>query len=232
MRLHWILSQTSSHVENHHGIVFIGLSSILILFLEENMKSRLFIALVIPLLLALFVHSAVSAHGKTTVGDYDLEIGFHNEPVVIGMPNSLDLFVTNSKTGEKVNNLQGALKAELIFGASKKSFKLEPQEGQDGAYTAYVIPSATGDYTWHITGKINDTPVDVSMTSSPDTFNSAEDASVYAFPGAGASGPDPAAQAATTSNTALLVGGGGLVIGLIGLVIGLVALSTARRQKS
>ena len=196
------------------------------------MKSKLFIAFIATLLIAFSIHTAASAHGKTTAGDYDLEIGFHDEPVVVGMPNSLDLFVTNSKTGEKVNTLQDTLTAELIFGASKKTFKLEPQEGQDGAYTAFVIPTAVGDYTWHITGNINGTPVDVSMTSSPDTFNSAEAASVYAFPGAGASAPDPVAQAMTNSNTALLVGGGGLVVGLIGLVIGLVALSTARRQKS
>ena len=196
------------------------------------MKSRLFIAFVATLLIAFYIHTVASAHGKTTVGDYDLEIGFHDEPVVVGMPNSLDLFVTNSKTGEKVNNLQDTLTAELIFGPSKKTFKLEPQEGQDGAYTAFVIPTAVGDYTWHITGNINGTPVDVSMTSSPDTFNSAEAASVYAFPGAGASAQDPVSQAMTNSNTALLVGGSGLVVGLIGLVIGLVALSTARRQKS
>ncbi len=191
------------------------------------MRSRFFIALLATLCVAALIHSVVSAHGKTTAGDYDLEIGFHNEPVVVGMPNSLDLFVTNSKTGEKVNNLQDTLTAELIFGASKKTFKLEPQEDIDGAYTAYVIPSAAGDYTWHISGKINDTPVDVSMTSSPDTFNSAEEASIYAFPSAN----DPASVAASTANTALYVGGAGLMIGLAGLFLGLAALQTARRQK-
>jgi hypothetical protein len=188
------------------------------------MKPRLFLMLLATVMAALLVHSVASAHGMTTVGDYELEIGFHNEPVVVGMPNSLDLFVTNAKTGEKVNGLQDTLQAELIFGASQKSFNLEPQEGEDGAYTAYVIPAAAGDYTWHITGKINDTPVDVSMTSSPDTFNSAEDASAYSFPGAANPG-------AGNTNTALLVGGVGLVVGLIGVGLGLAALRAAQRQK-
>ncbi len=188
------------------------------------MKPRLAFLLLATILVALLVHSAVFAHGMTTVGDYELEIGFHNEPVVVGMPNALDLFVTNAKTGEKVNGLQDTLQAELIFGASTKSFALEPQEGGDGAYTAYVIPAAVGDYTWHITGKINDTPVDVSMTSSPDTFNSAEEASMYTFPAA----VNPSAGIA---NTALLVGGAGLVVGLIGLAFGLAALQASRRQK-
>jgi hypothetical protein len=195
-----------------------------------NMKTRLLIALAATLMVALLVQTVVNAHGKTTVGDYDLEIGFHNEPVLVGMPNSLDLFVTNAKTGEKVNNLQDTLSAELIFGASKKTFKLEPQEGQDGAYTAFVIPTSTGDYTWHITGKINDTPVDVSMTSSPDTFNSAEDAAAYSFPGTNSGAPNPVTQAASTANTALYVGGAGLVAGLIGLALGLAALVAARRK--
>ena len=155
------------------------------------MKPRLFLSLLATLIVAMLVNSVAFAHGLTTVGDYELEIGFHNEPVVVGMPNSLDLFVTNAKTGEKVNGLQDTLQAELIFGASKKTLNLEPQEGEDGAYTAYVIPAATGDYTWHITGKINETPVDVSMTSSPDTFNSAEEASVYSFPGAANPHPGP-----------------------------------------
>ena len=186
------------------------------------MKPRLALSLLATLLVALVLHGVVLAHGMTTVGDYELEIGFHNEPVVVGLPNALDLFVTNTKTGEMVNGLQDTLQAELIFGASKKLFDLEPQEGEDGAYTAFVIPSAAGDYTWHITGKINDTPVDVSMTSSPDTFNSAEEASAYSFPSA-------ANGSAGTANTALLVGGAGLVVGLIGLALALVATRASRR---
>jgi hypothetical protein len=131
-----------------------------------------------------------------------------------------------------VNGLETTLSAEIIFGASKKSLTISPQDGVDGAYTAFVIPTATGDYTWHVFGKINDTPVDVSMTSSPDTFNSAESASTYLFPPPGAGAPDPAAQAASSASTALLVGAGGLVVGLIALVVGLVAMQSARRQKS
>jgi hypothetical protein len=191
------------------------------------MKSRLVLTILAVIMAALMVHGVVFAHGKATVGDYDLEIGFHNEPVVVGMANSLDLFVMDAKTGDKVNGLQDTLKAELIFGPNKKTFDLEPQGDTDGAYTAYVIPSAAGDYTWHIFGKINDTPVDISMTSSPDTFNSAEAAAAYSFPQVSAGAADT-----STSNTALILGGGGLVVGLIGLVVALAALSAARRART
>ncbi len=119
-------------------------------------------------------HQDALAHGQTEVGDYEIEIGFHNEPAIQGETNGLDLFVTNQKTGEPVNGLEETLQAEIIFGSSSKVLSIEPQEELDGAYTAYVIPTEVGDYTWHIFGTIEETPVDISMTSSPDTFGSVE----------------------------------------------------------
>src|SRR5512146_3088035 len=113
-----------------------------------SMKGKFGIVIIAVLAAVVIVHTPALAHGHTQAGDYELEIGFHNEPAIQGQPNALDLFVTNSKTGEKVNNLQDTLKAEIIFGASKKELKLEPQEDVDGAYTAYLIPTQVGDYTW------------------------------------------------------------------------------------
>jgi hypothetical protein len=171
------------------------------------------------------------AHGQTEVGDYELEIGFHNEPAYQGEPNGLDLFVTNTKTGEKVNGLEDTLQAEIIFGSSKKEVTIEPQDELDGAYTASVIPTATGDYTWHIWGTIEDTPVDVSMTSSPDTFGSVEPKSELAFPAAEPSTVELQAQAAAAAQTArmaLIAGLVGVVVGVGGLIVGFLGLRTAR----
>jgi len=163
-------------------------------------------------------HSA-SAHGTLQVGDYSVVIGFHNEPVYVGVPNSLDLFVTNTKTNTKVNGLESTLKAELIFGSSKETLTLTPQEDTDGAYTTYVMPTREGDYTWHIFGTIESTPIDVSMTSSPTTFDSAAMLSTIAF-------PDNSASSSSSSGgqTALILGGAGVVMGLAGLIVGLMAM--------
>src|SRR6266496_4366305 len=94
---------------------------------------RLALALLLTAALIPFTMSVALAHGHTTVGDYTLVIGFHNEPAYQGEPNGLDLFVTNTKTGEKVKDLADTLKAEIIFGSSKKELKVKPQWGQDGA---------------------------------------------------------------------------------------------------
>jgi len=164
-----------------------------------------------------------SAHGHTQVGDYDVVIGFHNEPAYQGMPNGLDLFVTNTKTNQKVNGLEKTLKAEIIFGSHKKEVTLQPQEDQDGAYIAYMIPTDVGDYTWHVFGMIENTPLDVSMTSSPTTFDSVAAQSDDQFPSVDPNPAELAAQAAAASRTAqiaLIVGAAGVVLGAAGLWFG------------
>jgi hypothetical protein len=189
------------------------------------------VALLAATALLLVAGGSALAHGQTQVGDYELEIGFHNEPAYQGEPNGLDLFVTNTKTGEKVNGLEETLQAEIIYGSSKKELALEPQDEQDGAYTASVLPTATGDYTWHIWGAIEDTPVDVSMTSSPDTFGSVEPKSALAFPAPEPSAADLQAQAtagAQTARMALVAGLIGVALGVGGLIVGFLGLRTAR----
>jgi hypothetical protein len=94
-------------------------------------------------------------------------------------------------------------------------------DGVDGGYTAPVIPTAVGDYTWHIYGTIENNPVDVSMTSSPDTFVSVTSKQDDLFPPVTA---DPA------SPLPLIVGIGGLIFGIAGLLVGFLALQAARRR--
>lgn len=188
------------------------------------------VLLVTALLLPLTVSLAL-AHGHTTVGDYELVIGFKNEPAYQGEPNGLDLSVTNTKTGEKVNDLADTLKVELLFGASKKELAIRPQWGKDGAYTADVLPTADGDYTWHIWGTIENTPVDVSMMSGPETFGPVKAKSTVAFPAAESTPAELNAQAATaaqTAQTALIVGGLGALIGVAGLAVAVLALRSRK----
>ena len=147
----------------------------------------------------------------------------YTEPPYVGQPNGLDLFVTNTKTGEKVNGLEGALKAEIIHGSSRRTLDVTAQDGVDGAYTADIVPTATGDYTWHISGTIQGTPVDVSMTSSPTTFNSVDAMASNEFPVVYPSATELQAQAAATAQTAQMA----LIVGIVGIVLGAAGLVVA-----
>jgi hypothetical protein len=189
-------------------------------------RTRIPIVLVIILALVSFfgLTGLASAHGQTTVGDYTLEIGFHVEPPYLGQPNGLDLFVTNTKTGEKVNGLESTLKAEIIHGSSRRTLNVTAQDEVDGAYTADIVPTATGDYTWRIFGQILDTPVDVSMTSSPTTFSSVDTMAAAEFPVVYPSASELQTQAASIAQmaqVALTVGIAGVVLGAAGLIVAL-----------
>lgn len=200
-----------------------------------HLLGRSGLALLLAALFVPFTTSIALAHGHVMVGDYELVIGFRNEPAYQGEPNGLDLTVTNTKTGEKVNGLADTLKVEIIFGSSKRELEIRPQFGEDGAYTADVLPTVAGDYTWHIWGDIQGTPVDVSMTSGPDTFGAVEAKSVVAFPA-----PEPApselqaqaAAAARTAQQALILGVVGVVLGLAGIVVGALGLRARRAALS
>ncbi len=192
--------------------------------LVRRMKLPLALAFALAAALPALSGTAL-AHGKLTVGDYDLEIGFRVEPAVAGQPNGLDLTVTNTKTGKPVTGLEKTLQVEIIHGASRRTLRLYPQE-TDGQYSADVLPAVDGDYTWHIFGTLESTPVDVSMTSGANTFDPVVAPGDLAFPAA----PPSAAQALAEAQTSLAVGIGGVVVGLIGVVIGLLALRAAHRR--
>lgn len=195
--------------------------------MKRNIALSLGMALILAFAALFSTGGTALAHGQTQVGDYELVIGFHNEPAYQGEPNGLDLFVTNTKTNEKVEGLEKTLKAEIVFGASKKELTIRPQFGRPGDYTADILPSEVGDYTWRIFGKINDTPVDVSMTSSPETFGAVEPKSSVAFPAAEPTAAElkaEAASAAQTAQTALIVGSVGALLGLAGLAFGLMGM--------
>jgi hypothetical protein len=188
------------------------------------MSHKIKYAFVLALLIALVIPLSVFAHGHTEVGDYELVIGFHNEPAYQGEPNGLDLFVTNTKTSEPVNGLEETLRVEIIYGASKRELKIETQWGQEGAYTAYVLPTEAGDYTWHIWGDIEGTPVDVSMTSSPDTFSTVEPKSNVAFPVVEPTSKELESKA----QNGMTVGIVGVVFGLIGIGAGFMGMRAKR----
>jgi hypothetical protein len=199
----------------------------------KTMKHNLLIILAMIVAFIFFSYRHASAHGHIEVGNYELVIGFRNEPAYQGEPNGLDLFVTDTRTGERVNGLENSLRGEIIYGGSQKDLSLRPRFGQDGAYTADVLPTEAGDYTWHIFGSIGETAVDVSMTSGPDTFSPVISKSTIAFPSNEPSTMDILGsmdQATRTAGITLIVAVIGAVVGMIGLLVSLLALRSARRR--
>lgn len=138
-----------------------------------------------------------------------------------------------------VEGLEETLQAEIIFGAESRTLAIAPQWGEPGKYTAPILPTAAGDYTWRVFGTIDGTPVDVKLSSGPDTFGAVETKDAVAFP---AAEPDVAAvkaevdtaartasDAAGSARSALLAGIAGAVLGALGMATAAVALRSRSR---
>src|SRR5215468_1593531 len=222
------------------------------------MRARVLMALAaaaVPVLFIAATAAPASAHVLKTVGPYHLLIGFGNEPTYAGEQNSVFLLLTDAKTGAPVvdEGLGDTLKVAVGFGTATKQLPLvssfDPDSGQGtkGVYNAYFIPTAPGDYIFHFSGSIHTTKVNITVKSSPTTFDSAHDPAAIQFPQQAPSNLQLAqrldAQAArqaaaihtadskaASASTALAIGIAGLVVGAAGLCVGGIALARSRRR--
>jgi hypothetical protein len=127
-----------------------------------------------------------SAHENRPVLDdqYELTVGFLDEPAIVGEVNGLSLRVVkvNGDEKEPVVGLDQTLQAEVIFGDQTMALELSPVFQDLGHYRSVFIPMAEGDYTFHITGEIEGNAIDESFTSSPEGFDSVEPREPLEFP--------------------------------------------------
>ena len=132
-----------------------------------KLKFTLFILLIIPSLAGI-------AYGHTvdSVGEYRVEIGWMNEPVVSGETNAIEFYVSPLETGLDLNDqvfkngitdLKKTVKIKLIYKDESITLPLSPDHNIPGKYYAFINPTVSGFYQANILGTINDTPISLSM---------------------------------------------------------------------
>ena len=115
-----------------------------------------------------------NAYGHTvdSVGEYRLEIGWMNEPVVSGETNGIELFVSPLEPGLElkdqqfkngISDLHKSLKLQLVYQDKKITLPLTADHDIPGKYYAFVNPTVSGYYQANILGQINQTLVSLSM---------------------------------------------------------------------
>ena len=200
-------------------------------------------AAVLALVLVALGATVARAHEEITVGPLQLVVGFGEEPAYTGQPNSVQVIL--SRDGQPVE--ARGLEVEVSFGDASASFPLEPSFDSPGDFRAPFIPSQPGDYTFHVTGRVEGERIDEEVTSGPSTFSPVQDASAAAFPPVEAPSNDELASrietesgktavveraaeaarsaAADARSTAAI----GIVVGAIGIIAAIGALAVARR---
>jgi hypothetical protein len=178
-----------------------------------------------------------SAHEHCHVGDYEFVVGFLNEPAINEEPNGLDLRVSKGE-GDQATPVEGVektLKAEVSNGGQTMPLTISPVFNKPGSYKADFIPTAEGDYTFHVFGTINGQAVDEKFMSSPTTFSEVQSRTAMTFPNKVESVGTVSATAANASSaadSAKMYGLAGLGVGVLGLIVGIAALMSARGARS
>lgn len=187
------------------------------------------------LLVALALPGTALAHERRTIGNgkYDVVVGWLVEPAYVGMKNGATIRISNAGTTTPVTGADKTVKLAIRQGASTQAFPLKPVSGQDGFYSADIVPTRVGDYQWMFSGSIGDDSVNETFDTADGKFNGVETTSALEFP---VQIGDPAQNAAAVQSaqadaqgarTLALVGIG---VGIVGLLVGLGALALAMRR--
>jgi hypothetical protein len=126
------------------------------------------------------------AYGHTVdaVGEYRVEIGWMNEPVVSGETNALELYVSplvdcpdisismecaNSQEFQNgIEGLRKLLKIQFVYDKTQTiTLPLVDDHDVPGKYYAFITPTVSGYFQANLIGKILDIPVNLSMHPPP-----------------------------------------------------------------
>lgn len=137
-------------------------------------KKILALALVVVFLLAFAVPMIALAHTKITVGPYSVEVGWVDEPPVVGFKNAVAINISTTSDDQPVEGV-GTLNVAISMGGQDKPLDMHPLgEDTPGQYAADFIPTLRGTYTVKLTGKIQDTDVitnvDIEEAVDPSTL--------------------------------------------------------------
>ena len=200
------------------------------------------------------------AYGHTVdaVGEYRVEIGWMNEPVVSGETNGIELYVSplepcpqipepikcaeSQEFKNGIGDLKKTIKIKLIYKDQSITLPLSPDHNIPGKYYAFVNPTVSGFYQANILGTIVDTPISLSMHPPKVT-----ERSYIEFP----EPADITVQQMIDGHTALIedvselkdsvnnleeskqgmdIGYAGIGVGIIGIAIASVALAKTKKS--
>lgn len=130
-------------------------------------KLLLLFLLIIP-----SITGIVYGHTVDSVGEYRVEIGWMNEPVVSGETNAIEFYVSPLEPGLElkdqvfkngITDLKKSIKIKLIYKDESITLPLSPDHNIPGKYYAFINPTISGFYQANILGTIEDTPISLSM---------------------------------------------------------------------
>lgn len=203
-------------------------------------------------ILVLGVAALAAAHVVKQVGPYSVAIGWAHEPTYVGEQNAVQVVIKEAK-GNPVSDVAADALKVVVSAAGQQSdpmalvptFDEDTGLGLPGDYEAPIIPTAPGDYTFHVTGSIHGQAIDETATSAADTFDSAVEPTGIQFPVAVPALGDVATRVERTDSRAQAAAANaqhasdaargalvaGLAVGGLGVLISVAALVLTIRRR-
>jgi hypothetical protein len=128
------------------------------------------------------------AHDVHPFGPYTIALGWLHEPAYVGFDNAVQVLVKQGDQAFTDISDKDLTVVVSLGGQKMDSMPLVPSADPDtglgipGEYEMHFIPTAPGNYTFHINGKIKDTPIDESVTASDKTFAEVQEARAVEWP--------------------------------------------------
>ncbi len=130
------------------------------------MKKRSILhACIIALLFLLFSHQTAFAHEHITIGDYEIVIGWMDEPPIAGQKNAVTLTVSDLSSGAAlpVEDIS-SLEITVSYGGQSKTLNFQPLGDESpGQFMAPILPTVPGEYTITLGGKLGETDADAEV---------------------------------------------------------------------
>jgi hypothetical protein len=187
------------------------------------------IASIVALAMSVLVSPTANAHERKIAGQYQLVVGWGDEPAFSGVKNAVEIDLAD-RTGKPVTDLGGgSLSVEVIYGDQRLTLPLRPVREPQGRFRAWLVPTRAGAYTFHISGTVKGEALDVSSTCSDTTFACVTDVAELQFP---AKDPSPgqladrisrglprAEQAASEAGVARLIAFAALALAAVAIAV-------------
>ena len=105
-----------------------------------------------------FSFSFVYAHTTVEVGPYEIEVGWQDEPPVVGILNAITIDIREpgdvDGVSMGVNNAFKKLQASVVSGGASKTLDINT-DPRPGHYYAKIIPTKTGSLEIKLQGEVN-----------------------------------------------------------------------------
>lgn len=186
-------------------------------------KNILFPASLLALFAVVLTFGIALAHTAVHAGNYEIEIGWVDEPALVGQRNAVVVNISDTTDEDKLVDVS-KFAVSVTYGGESKTLALQPlSEESKNQYLAPILPTIPGEYTVQLRGKLGDT--DVNLDVQPEEVAAAD---TLAFP-SGAAGAGQRGPAGSGMRPGDWIAVSALALALVALVLGFLAL---RRKRS